>query len=87
LLDITINNATLPSDWKKAIAVPIYKGDDPSLVSNYRPVSLTSVFCRQMEHVMVSYLRKTWDKKDWLFEGQHIFRLGFSCESQLITVC
>ncbi|PNF41870.1 hypothetical protein B7P43_G15761 [Cryptotermes secundus] len=26
LLAVTINNATLPSDWKKAIVVPIYKG-------------------------------------------------------------
>jgi hypothetical protein len=24
---------------------------------------------------------------DWLFEGQHGFRLGYSCESQVITVC
>jgi hypothetical protein len=28
-----------------------------------------------------------WVKKDWLFEGQHGFRHGYSCESQIITVC
>jgi hypothetical protein len=39
-----------------------------------------------MEHIIVSYLRKLWYKKDRLFEGQHGFRLGYSCESQLITV-
>jgi hypothetical protein len=39
ILDITINNATIPSVWKKAIVVPIYKGGDCSLVSNYRPLS------------------------------------------------
>jgi hypothetical protein len=33
-----------------------------------------------------SYHRKIWDKKDWLFDGQHGFRLGYSCESQVITV-
>jgi hypothetical protein len=37
LLDITINNATIPSDWKEAIAVPIYKEGDRSRVSNYGP--------------------------------------------------
>jgi hypothetical protein len=26
LLDITMNNGTLPGDWKKATVVPIYKG-------------------------------------------------------------
>jgi hypothetical protein len=28
LLDVTVNNAAIPSDWKKAIVVPIYKGGD-----------------------------------------------------------
>jgi len=32
-------------------------------------------------------LRKVWDKNDWLREEQHGFRLGYSCESQVITVC
>jgi hypothetical protein len=76
----------MPSDWKKAIVVPIYKGGDRSLVSNYRPVSLTSVVCKQMGHVIASYLRKIWDKKNWLFDGQHGFRPGYSCGSQVITV-
>jgi hypothetical protein len=58
LLDVTVNNAAIASDWKKAIVVPICKGGDRSLVSNYRPVSLTSVVCKQMEHIVASYLRK-----------------------------
>jgi hypothetical protein len=61
---VTFNNAAVPSDWKRSIVVPIYKGDDRSLVSSYRPVSLTSVVCKQMEYVIASYLRKTWDKND-----------------------
>src|SRR5215469_12947928 len=87
LLDITINNGTLPCDWRRATVVPIYKSGDRSLVTNYRPVSLTSIVCKQMEHIIASYLRQVWDKNDWLFEGQHGFRPGYSCESQVITVC
>jgi len=67
--------------------IPIHKGGDRSLVTNYRPVSLTSVVCKQMEHVIASYLRQVWDRNDWLYEGQHGFRPGYSRESQLITVC
>jgi hypothetical protein len=26
LLDITMNNGTLPCDWKRAIVIPIHKG-------------------------------------------------------------
>jgi hypothetical protein len=57
LLDITMNNNSIPSDWKKAIVVPIYKGGDRSVVGNYKPVSLTSVVFKQMEHIIAGYLR------------------------------
>ena len=87
LMDITLNNTTLSNDWKKAIMIPIFKGGDRSSVGNYRPVSLTSVVCKQMEHVIAGYLRQIWEKSGWLYEGQPGFRLGYSCESQLVTVC
>jgi hypothetical protein len=64
LLDIKMNNGTLPGDWKRATVVPIQNGGDRSLVTNYRPVSLTSVVCKQMEHVIASYLRQVLDKND-----------------------
>jgi len=42
LLDITLNNGTLPGDWKRATMIRIQYGGDRSLITNYRPVSLTS---------------------------------------------
>ena len=89
LLDITMNNGALPADWKRAMVVPVHKGGDRSLVTNYRPVSLSSVVCKQMEHVIASasHLRQVLDKNDWLYEGQHGFRPGYSCQGQVITVC
>jgi len=87
LLDVTMNNGTLPGDRKRATVIPVHKGGDRSLVTNYRPVSLTSVVWKQMEHVIASYLRQVWDKNDWLYEGQHGFRPGYSWESRVITVC
>ena len=49
LLHITINNGTIPRDWKKAIVFPIHKGGDSSVVKNYRPVSLlqTGILVRE----------------------------------------
>jgi hypothetical protein len=87
LLDITMNNGTLPGDWKRATVIPIHKGDDRSLVTNYTSVSLTSAVCKQMDHVITSHLRQVWDTNDWLYEGQYGFRPGYSCESQVIAVC
>ena len=36
LLDITMNNGTLPCDWKRATVISIHKGGDRLLVTNYR---------------------------------------------------
>jgi hypothetical protein len=61
LLEITMKNNAIPGDWEKAIVVPIYKGGDRSVVGNYRPVSLTSVVCKQMEYVIAGCLRQVWE--------------------------
>jgi hypothetical protein len=87
LLNITIKNGTIPSDWKKAIIILIYKEGDRSLVKNYRPVSLASAVCKQMEQAIAGYIRQVRENSAWLYEGQHGFRPGYSCESQTITVC
>ena len=82
-----INNGSIPRDWKKGIVVPIHKGGDRSVVKNYMLFSLTSVVCKQMEHIIACYIRQVWEGRDWLYEGQRGFRPGYSCESQIITVC
>jgi len=67
--------------------VPVYKGGDQSAVSKYRPISLTSVIFKRLEHIIGGCLRQVWDENGWLYEGQHGFRPGYSCESQVIAVC
>jgi hypothetical protein len=85
-LDITTNSNAIPGDWKKAVVVLLYKGGDRSVVGNYRPGSWTSGVCKQLEHVLAGYLRQVWEMGGWLFKGQYVFRLGYSCKSQVGTV-
>ena len=40
-----------------------------------------------MEHVITGYIRQVWGDREWLYEGHQGFRPGYSCESQIITVC
>ena len=40
-----------------------------------------------MEHVIAGYIGQVWEDRDWLYDGQHDFIRGYSCESQIITVC
>ena len=64
---------------------PIFKKGDKSKPSNYRPVSLTSVCCKVLEHVIHSHLMKFFENNNILTDAQHGFRKYRSCESQLIT--
>ena len=61
VVDITVSNADIPSAWKRATVFPIYKGGNRSVGTNYRPVSLTLLVCKQMEYVIAGYLRQVWD--------------------------
>ena len=40
-----------------------------------------------MEHVIAGYLRQIWEMNGWLYEGQHGFKPGYSCEVQVVAVC
>jgi hypothetical protein len=85
-LNVIHQRPGLPSG-RFPIVVPVCKGGNRSLVSNYRPISLTPMVSKQMEHVIASYQKEIWNKKDWIFEGQHGFRPRFSSEIQVITIC
>ena len=50
----SIRQAKLPDEWKHAYVIPIFKEGDRSTASNYRPVSLTCVCCKMLEHIMYS---------------------------------
>ena len=54
----------LPDDWKTAKMCPLFKKNDISLPSNYRPVSLTSICCKLLEHIICSKLMKHLDSKN-----------------------
>lgn len=47
-----MRNEAVPEDWRVAHVTPIFKKGDKSDPGNYRPVSLTSVFCKIMESIL-----------------------------------
>ena len=51
---------------------------------NYRPVSLTSVVCKILEHIIHRHIMNHCDPHNLLRSHQHGFRQKHSCESQLI---
>ena len=84
LFQATIDQGIIPKDWKKADVAPIFKKGIKSCPANYRPVSLTSVVCKVMEHIVCSNILRHCDKYNILTDAQHGFRKRRSCETQLI---
>ena len=81
----SIREGKLPSDWLKANIIGIYKKGSKSEAGNYRPVSLTSVTCKILEHIIFSQIMKHYTRNNFINPAQHGFLKGHSCETQLIT--
>ena len=76
--------SVLPSDWTCTFVQPLFKKNDPSNVSNYRPISLTSALCKVMETIVKDNLIKFAVSHKILNENQHGFVPGKSTCSQLL---
>ena len=74
----------VPDDWKHATVTPLHKKGNRNDPANYRPISLTCVCCKLMEHIVVSNSMRHLEANHSLNPNQHGFRKGLSCEPQLV---
>jgi len=76
-LSVLFNNSMsvgqIPNEWRKAIITPIAKGGLAFDVSNYRPISLTSVVCKIMERVVIKCLLLYLHQHKLISQQQHGF--------------
>ena len=84
LYQASLNQGIVPADWKKAFVVPVYKKGDRTLPENYRPISLTCVISKTLEHIISTNIHSHLNRHDILNDRQHGFRSRRSCETQLI---
>ena len=83
LFSRSYEEGVMPSDWRKANVTPIYKKGHRDSPANYRPISLTCIASKVMEHVVVSSMMSHLEGNHILHPRQHGFRTGLSCETQL----
>ncbi len=84
LFQCSLDSGELPSQWKEANVTGIFKKGDKSKPENYRPVSLTSITCKVLEHIVHSHVMKHLEQFNVLSDNQHGFRAKRSTETQLI---
>ena len=83
---VSLDSGTVPSDWKNVQVCPLFEKDDKTDPANYRPISMTCILCKTMEHIIASNLCKHFNQNNILYDLQHGFREKRSCESQLIQL-
>ena len=80
----SIESGSVPSRWKSANICGIFKKGTKSDPSNYRPISLTCIASKILEHIVHSHVMKHFEHYNILTDCQHGFRSKRSTELQLI---
>ena len=52
LLNLCISTSTWPTEWKLSHVTPVFKKDDTTSVTNYRPISVLSIIPKIVEKVV-----------------------------------
>ena len=76
----------VPDNLKVASVIPVYKSGNHSSVSNYRPISLLSVFNKLLEKLMSKRITVYLEKYNILNENQFGFRNNRSTTQAILMI-
>ena len=85
LFRVIMRKGVLPSEWKTATIIPIFKKGSRSQCSSYRPISLTCTLCKVLEHLIKDLMLDFLYTHDLLRRSQHGFLPSRSCCSALLS--
>ena len=85
LFNVSLSLAALPLDWKHAVVTPLFKGKGSrNDVSNYRPISCTSVTGKMLESLVKQCLLNHFLSNNLITNAQFGFIPGRSTTSNLL---
>ena len=83
-INLSFEDGIFPHLLKTAKVIPIHKSGSRADVSNYRPISLLSIFSKIYEKTMSSRLISFFNKNNTIHPRQYGFRTLHSCEHALL---
>lgn len=86
IFSMSFESGRLPSCWKTANVVPIYKKGNAADPANYRPIALTAIPCKVMEKIIRRTMLTFLDDNSLLLKDQFGFLPGRSTVLQLLSV-
>ena len=85
LVNTSIVTRAFPESWKVATVVPIFKSGDPTVPSNFRPISLLSHLSKVTEKVVCDQLSSYLAHHNALNDCQFAYRHGHSTEDAVLS--
>ena len=84
LINLSLEEGIVPSEWKEANIMPLFKKGSRNKPENYRPVSLTSVVCKLLETLIRDHMVEFLVKHKLINTSQHGFLKARSSLTNLL---
>ena len=86
LMNKSVECGQYPAKLKQSKVIPIYKKNDETDPSNYRPISLLSIFNKIFEKLMYNRLKSFFEKQNIIFKSQYGFREKYSTQHAILDI-
>jgi hypothetical protein len=86
IIKLSLGQGIFPDVLKLAKVIPIHKSNDHANVSNYRPISLLSVFSKIFERVVYNRIFDHLTKNNFFYPKQFGFQKNLSTEHAIIEL-
>ena len=84
VFNLSLEEGIVPSEWKEANIMSLFKKGSRNKPENYRPVSLTSVVCKLLETLIRDHMVEFLVKHKLITTSQHGFLKARSCLTNLL---
>ena len=86
LFNCCMREGHYPSCFKVARVIPVFKAEDPTQFSNYRPVSVLPILSQIFEKILKFRLVEFFDKQEVIIPSQYGFRAGHSTDMAILDM-
>ena len=83
VFNLSISQGIFPNTMKIAEIIPLFKCKDPSIINNYRPISLLLTTSKDLATIVYNRLYSFLEKNNILYESQYGFRKNRSCQNAI----
>ena len=86
IINHCFTTSVFPSQWKTATVLPIAKRNHPSLLEDFRPISILPVLSKVIESLMSDQISQHLNDNKILNPFQSGFRKGHSCNTAMLKI-